>query len=74
LPRYVVTKHRRAVPGQADAPSALTAVSGRPGVTVVAASNPNVVTIDTDPDTAERIKSELAATHYAEPEVRRGLM
>jgi hypothetical protein len=72
MPRYVVTTRRRAASGHPARP-ALDVVSGRPGVSVVSDSNPNVVTIDTDAHTADRLKAELADSHFVEPEIRRDL-
>lgn len=72
MPRYVVTTRRDARTG-GGAPSALAAAQSEPGVTVVQSSDPKMVTIEASPDTAERLKRKLAATHIVEPEVRRGL-
>jgi hypothetical protein len=72
MPRYVVTTRRRPASGHAPRP-ALDVVSGRPGVSVVSDSNPNVVTIDTDAHTANSLKTELADSHFVEPEIRRDL-
>lgn len=69
--RYLVTK-RRTVP-EGEAPSALGALSEEPDVKIVASSNPDMVTIEADDQTANRLRQKLEATHFIEPEVRRGL-
>jgi hypothetical protein len=69
--RYLVTKRRNLPHG--SAPSALDAVSHEADVKVVSSSNPDMVTIDTDDNTAARLRQKLESTHFVEPEVRRGL-
>lgn len=69
--RYLVTKRRSAPPE--GIPSALDALSDEPGVKVVTSSNPDMVTIEADDKTAERLKQKLESTHFVEAEVRRGL-
>lgn len=71
--RFVVTTRRELRGGEHNVPTALHAVSSTPQVKVVGFSDPDTVTIDTDEDTANRLREELATTHYVEPEVRRGL-
>jgi hypothetical protein len=73
MARYVVTNRRAPTPESGRAATALDVVSGHPAVTVVGASNPRVVTIETDAATAEQLKRDLADTHFVEPEIRRGL-
>jgi hypothetical protein len=72
MPRYLVTT-RRSVRQTGDVPSALAATRGEPGVTIVNSANPEMVTIDTTSDVAERLSRKLAGTHFVEPEIRRGL-
>jgi hypothetical protein len=71
MPAFVVTTRRTT---SAEQPAtALEAVASEAGVTVLAKDNPNVVTIETTPEIAERLRSRLQATHLVEPEIRRGL-
>jgi len=51
----------------------LAAVSEEPDVKVVTASDPNMVTIETNDAAAGRLRRKLESTHYVEPEIRRGL-
>lgn len=71
MPAFVVTTRRTASAGKPA--TALDAVASEAGVTVLAADNPDVVTIETTPEIAERLRARLAATHFVEPEQRRGL-
>jgi hypothetical protein len=71
MPAFVVTT-RRIASGEETA-TALEAVASEAGVTVLAKDNPNVVTIETTPEIAERLRTRLAATHFVEPERRHGL-
>jgi hypothetical protein len=48
-------------------------VRDTPGVTVVASSSPDLVTIEADEGTAARLQSRLAKTHHVEPEIRRSI-
>lgn len=69
MARFVVATRRDAK--RAGAASALRAVEGVPGVTVLASVNPDVVTIEAAPDVAATLQQNLAATHLVEAEVRR---
>jgi len=69
--RYVVVT-RRALRGTAR--TARDAMSGEPDVTIVGASDPHMVTIETTPDRAEELRRKLDATHFVEPEVRHRLL
>jgi hypothetical protein len=73
MSRYVITTRRDVAGAGGTVPNALEAITNLPCVVVVAHSSPNVVTIDTDDRTAERLKRSLAETHLIEPEIRRGL-
>jgi hypothetical protein len=68
--RYLVTT-RRSERGKVS--SALDAVSAEPEVTLVNSTNPQSVTIDTNEDTANRLRAKLGNTHFVEPEIRRSL-
>jgi hypothetical protein len=71
VPAFVVTTRRTASSNKPA--TALDAVAAEAGVTVLAKDNPNVVTIETTPEIAERLRSRLQETHFVEPEIRRGL-
>lgn len=71
LARYLVTR-KRDLP-ESESPSALDAVSSDPNVKVVASSNPNMITIETTEETADKLRQTLATTHFVEAEVRRDL-
>ena len=71
--RYLVTTRRELIRQGGEPTTALAAVGSFPGVSVVAHADPNTVTIDTDAETAERLRNALSATHFVEPEIRRGL-
>ena len=75
MARYIVSTrdHEHASGAGIHGMSALDAVSGQTGVTVVAGSNPHLVTIDTSPDIANVLERRLSATHIVEPEIRRSL-
>jgi hypothetical protein len=70
MPRYLVM-NRRNIGGHAA--SARDAVSSEPGVSVVSAVNPDVVTIEANEDVANHLREKLRHTHYVEAEVRRSL-
>jgi hypothetical protein len=53
--------------------SARDAVEGEPGITVLHADNPDVVTIEASEEAAQRLRDTLRETHFVEPEVRRKL-
>jgi len=72
MPRYVVTTRREARVG-GGAPTALAAASSEQGVSIVQSSDPNMVTIETSAEGAERLKQKFGATHIVEPEVRRSI-
>jgi hypothetical protein len=73
VPRYVVTKRRDTQPTGETAETALDVVSADPNVRVIGYANPNTVTIETMPETADALRKKLAGTHFVEPEIRRGL-
>jgi len=70
MARYIVATRRDS---REDAPSALDAITGEPGVKVLQASDPHMVTIEADPEAAARLEAKLGGTHFVEPEIRRGL-
>jgi hypothetical protein len=70
MARYLVST-RRAERGSAQ--PACDAVAAEPGVTVVNADNPHMVTIDASEEAADRLRNKLAGTHFVEPEIRRSL-
>ncbi len=73
MPRFLVTTRRELI-RQGDEPAtALSAVSSFPGVKVVAYADPNTVTIETDEQTAEKLRDALSGSYYVEPEIHRGL-
>jgi len=67
--RYVVTT-RRAKGGTA---SARDAVVAEPGVKILAADNPDTVTIEANEEVADQLRAKLRDSHFVEPEVRRSL-
>jgi hypothetical protein len=73
VPRYVVTKRRGTeLPGQATK-TTLDVVSADPNIHVVGYVDPNTVTIEAVPETADALQKKLQGTHFVEAEVRRGL-
>ena len=70
MARYLVST-RRADRGSAQ--TACEAVAGEAGVTVVNSDDPHMVTIDASEETADRLRTKLAGTHFVEPEIRRSL-
>ncbi len=70
MARYLVTTHRAV---RHTAPSARDVVSAEPDVTVIDASDPHMVRIETSPERAEQLRQKLDATHSVEPEIRRRL-
>jgi hypothetical protein len=70
MARYLVAT-RRALRG--SVPSAIDVVGAEPGVTLIHGSDPNMVTIETTPDRAERLRVKLKDTHFVEPETRHKL-
>ena len=71
--RYLVTTRRELIRQGGKPPTALAALGAFPQVKVVGHSDPNMVTIDTDEETAGQLRNSLSATHYVEPEIHRGL-
>lgn len=68
--RYVVTTlHAK----RGAVSSAKDVVSGEPGVKLLAADNPDMVTIDADEEAASQLREKLRGTHFVEAEVRRSL-
>jgi hypothetical protein len=74
VPRYVVTTRRGAQSTNETAETALDVVSADPNVRVVGYANPNTVTIETMPETADALRKKLQGTHFVEPEIRRSLL
>ncbi len=70
MPRYLVATRRKA---RDSSVSALDAVTGEPGITLVNSQDPHMVTIEATDDDASRLRAKLRATHIVEPEVRRSL-
>jgi hypothetical protein len=70
VPRYLVTTRREE---RGRAASAVEEVAAAPGVAVVHVHSPDMVTIDASAESAGALRDRLAATHYVEAEVRRGL-
>jgi hypothetical protein len=70
MPRYIVAT-RRACRDSAD--TALAAVENQPGVEVISALDPHMVTIDASEDRAASLAEKLSDTHIVEPEIRREL-
>jgi len=71
--RFVVTTRRELQVQEGKDATALGAVSSEPGVKVVGFVDPHTVTIETDNETADRLRKALVTTHNVEPEIRRGL-
>ena len=69
--RFLVTTKRSL--RDEGAPTALSMVADEPDLTVVSASDPNMITIEANDAVADRLRRKLEATHYVEAEVRRGL-
>ena len=67
-----MTTRREARVG-AGTPTALEAASSEPGVSVLQSSDPHMVTIETSGEGAARLRQKFGATHFVEPEIRRGL-
>ena len=70
MARYLVST-RRGVRGEAQC--ARDAAGAEPGVTLVNAEDPHMVTIDASEEAADRLRGKLASTHFVEPEIRRSL-
>jgi hypothetical protein len=70
MPRYLVTTHRDV---RDSAESALGAVTGQPGITIVNAHDPHMVTIEASDEAARQLQSNLKDTHFVELEIHRGL-
>ena len=70
MPRYLVTTRRAK---RNSAISAHDAVMAEPGIKLVSANDPHMVTIEASEDAASRLQAKLKDTHFVEPEVRRGL-
>ena len=45
-----------------------------PGVKILAADNPDTVTIEANEEAADHLRAKLRDTHFVEPEVRRSLL
>lgn len=73
MPRFVVTTRRELIRQGNEPTTALSAVSSFPGVKVIAYADPNTVTIETDEETAGKLRQALSGTCYVEPEIHRGL-
>ena len=74
MARYVITTRRELLARDASARTARNIASTIPGVTIVAATDPHVVTIDASPAVANVLRTRYADTHLVEPEIRSGLM
>ena len=70
MPRYLVTT-QRALRGRV--PSAQEAVRGAPGVTVIQAGDPEMVTIEASEEAAAELMRKLSATHFVDPETHHRL-
>jgi hypothetical protein len=70
MPRYLVTTRRTE---RGSALSAFDAVRTEPGIKVVNSNDPEMVTIDSSEDAANRLRTKLEGTHFVEPEIRRSL-
>jgi len=70
MARYLVSTRRG---DRGSAQSARDAVGSEPGVTLVNADDPHMVTIDASEEAADRLRSKLGGTHFVEPEIRRSL-
>lgn len=70
MPRYLVTT-RRALRG--SVPSAAEALKAEPGVRLVNAEDPDLVTMEATAAAADRLRAKLRDTHFVEPEIRRSL-
>jgi hypothetical protein len=70
VPRYLITTPR-ALRGRVA--TAHDAVRDAPGVEVINAGDPDMVTIETSAETAAELKRKLGATHFVDPETRHRL-
>jgi hypothetical protein len=70
MPHYFVTKRR---PARNVTPSAQEALAGESNVTVLDASNPEMVLIEVAEDAALHLRQKLGDDYFVEPEIRRGL-
>ncbi|HJT34797.1 MAG TPA: hypothetical protein VJ783_22410 [Pirellulales bacterium] len=70
MPRYLVTT-RRAV--RDSVMPARDAVAAEPGIRLLNADDPQMVTIEASDDAAKRLQDKLKDTHFVEREIRRGL-
>lgn len=70
MARYLVTTRRSE---RGSTLSAQDAVKTEPGITLLNASDPQLVTIEATEDAAERLRAKLSGTHFVEPEIRRSL-
>ena len=73
MPCFLVTTRRDLIRKGDEPMTALAAVSSFPGVKVVNYADPNTVTIETDEQTAQRLREALCESYYVEPEIHRGL-
>ena len=70
MSRFLVTTRRNL---RTSAATALQAVTGQPGVTVVDSNDPHMVTIEATEQDAGSLREKLKGTHFVEPEFRRSL-
>ena len=70
MPRYLVTTRRSM---RDSAISARGAMESQPGVVLEPGDNPDMVTIEADEATVDRLKETYKDTHFIEPEIQRGL-
>ena len=73
MPRYVVTKRRGTHSPDQATKTTLDVVSADPNIRVVGYVDPNTVTIEAVPESADALRKKLQGTHFVEAEVRRGL-
>jgi len=67
---YLVT-NRRGLTGPTV--SAEDAVKNEPGIKLVSADTPQMVTIEASDEEAEKLRTKLQDTHFVEPQMRRSL-
>ena len=58
---------------EGEAQPACDAVAAEPGIKLVNADNPHMVTIDASEEAADRLRGKIGETHFVEPEIRRSL-
>ena len=48
-------------------------MKAEPGIKIVNADDPDLVTIDASAEAADQLRAKLRDTHFVEPEIRRSL-